>query len=210
MTAEQGSVEWLRERMGMITCSRLKDVLARSSAYAFQLHRERTDPVEPKVYAREPAPLAWGHLNEPRAIAAYELSRDLDVERIGFARHPTMPRFGGSADGLVLDGMIEVKNPYDSGYHLKSLIDGWHKEEAQELQIQGLMEVLDVEWCDWISYDPRLEPSLMSLHVVRRQRDRRMWEERIAPAIVKFEEWIECEGFKDRSEILNGRIPTFF
>ena len=67
--------------------------------------------------------------------------------------------FGASPDGLVGEnGQIEVKCP-DTTTHLNTLLT---KEVPEEHipQITSQLACTRREWCDFVSYDPRLEPEL--------------------------------------------------
>lgn len=206
---EQGSIEWLKVRQGMLTCSRLYEVVSRSPAYARQLHRERTEEVEPVIYSREPAALAWGHRNEPRAVAAYEMSKDCEVAASGFGVHSSLPFFGGSPDGLVGDdGMVEIKCPIDPGLHQVTIVCGWSHPNRQGWQVQGLLEVFDRSWCDFVSYDPRREPHPDALIIRRKWRDIQLWETRGLPAVEWFNDWVNRGEFS--TELLLGDVPNLF
>src|ERR1700678_1013928 len=61
--------------------------------------------------------MTQGIEREPAARLAYEMEEGVMVEEIGFALHDTIPRWGGSGDGLVgVDGFVEFKGPTD-GIH---------------------------------------------------------------------------------------------
>ena len=74
---------------------------------------------------------------------------------------------GGSPDGFVGDdGMVEFKCP-TSGTHIKTLLGAECEHRAQ---IQGLLWVTGRQWCDFVSYDPRL-PEGLQLYIQRIERD---------------------------------------
>lgn len=106
---------------------------------------------------------------EPHGIAAYEAQEGVMVERIGFALHDDIPRFGCSPDGLVGDdGGLELKCP-KAGTHLKWILDGVIPEE-QLPQIDGEILVTGRAWWDFATFCPEV-PKPLQLMVIRRERN---------------------------------------
>lgn len=186
---EQRSPEWRAIRAGKTTSSRVNDVLATIKKgeaavrknYRAQLVVETLtgQPVEEYV-SKE---MQWGIDTEPFGCAAYEVAQDVSVEKIGFAIHPFIPRFGASPDGLVgADGMVEIKCP-NTATHIEYLLGGVVPAEYQP-QMLAQMACTGRAWSDFVSYDPRL-PEHLQLFICRLHRD----EARIAEIegqVVKF------------------------
>ena len=181
--APQRSMEWRYMRLGHVTASRFHDVVPRrasksgglsvgATSYLYELVGELlTDPpmVTPSPSG---AALDWGIENEPAAIGAYSMSLDAPVELTGFHRHPTEPFVGGSPDVLVGDfGICEVKCPLTFREHVRHIQDGPPPHYVS--QMRGLMWVLDREWCDFVSYDPRVRGDCQ-VHVRRIERDEKI------------------------------------
>jgi hypothetical protein len=172
----QRSVQWLLDRLGWCTCSRLKDVMAKlkdgkpakaRTDYAWDLVVERLTGNPTERYAN--AAMSWGTEQEAFARARYEAQTGEVVLETGFLKHPTIAKFGGSPDGLVgHDGGIEIKCPFNSGIHLQTIRDGMPAEHKP--QVQGYMAVAGIAWMDFISYDPRM-PAPLDIHVQRIERD---------------------------------------
>lgn len=172
---EQGSAEWLAIRLGKVTASRITDVLAKGkSGEAATREDYRTELVVQRL-TNEPgesftnAAMEWGTQTEPMARIAYEAHANVFVEQVAFVDHPTIEWFGCSPDGLVGEtGLLEIKCP-NSKTHIKYLLAG--KPLAKYVpQMQCQMAVTGKEWCDFVSYDPRL-PEDLQLFVVRLERD---------------------------------------
>jgi putative phage-type endonuclease len=172
---EQGSAEWLAIRLGKVTASRITDVLAKGkSGEAATREDYRTELVVQRL-TNEPgesftnAAMEWGTQTEPMARIAYEAQANVFVEQVAFVDHPTIEWFGCSPDGLVGEtGLVEIKCPA-SKTHIKYLLGG--KPPAKYVpQMQCQMAVTGREWCDFVSYDPRL-PEDLQLFVVRLERD---------------------------------------
>ncbi|MER2267177.1 lambda exonuclease family protein [Methylobacterium oxalidis] len=171
----QGSPEWLAERCGKVTASRIADMIKRTQngwgaprmAYLRELVAERLTGLSAPHFTS--AEMYWGSENEPVARAAYEFRFDVDVVRIGFAPHPAIAEAGASPDGLVgADGLVEFKCPKTETH-----LDTWLSQTAPEQyvpQMQWQMACTGRSWCDFASYDPRV-PDDLKLFVIRVARD---------------------------------------
>lgn len=194
---EQQTPEWLQMRVGMVTASRVDDVLAVPANGKGELKcraKYRTEIISECLTGRAaehyvtPA-MEWGIETEPLARAAYEMRLDLEVADGGFHIHDEITRFGASPDGLIgEEGLLEVKCP-TTATHIEWIIAGVTPEEYQP-QMLAEMACTGRRWCDFVSFDPRL-PKKMQLFVRRFPRN----DERIAAMekeVLKFlEEVIE-------------------
>ena len=158
---EQGSEAWHKMRLGKITASRMKDVLSKgrgkapsktAESYMFELIAERLTG-EAKPFFENDA-MRWGTETEPQARAMYEVEADVDVEEVAFIIKNEW--VGVSPDGLIgSDGMLEIKCP-TTITQLKRALAGNFSEDYTA-QIQSQLWVAEREWCDFLSFDPRLE-----------------------------------------------------
>ena len=159
---EQRSPEWMQMRIGRVTASRVSDVMAK-------LKRKEGEAESRKSYKAEivseiltgrmaehyvSKSMEWGVENEILAKAAYEMARDVAVDDVGFAVHDHIDRFGASPDGLVDDGLIEIKCP-NTTTHIDYLLAGVVPTEYQP-QMLAEMACTGRRWVDFISFDPRL------------------------------------------------------
>lgn len=71
---------------------------------------------------------------------------------------------------------MEIKCPYNSTVHLKTLMQG-HLPDEYKWQVQGQLMVLDREFCDFISYDPRMKDEANRMRIIRVERDPAMFEQ---------------------------------
>ncbi|RBA42363.1 MULTISPECIES: lambda exonuclease family protein [Acinetobacter] len=163
MNILQRSDDWYAERCGKVTASRVKDLNAKPSkgkalnALGLTILAERLTGVQKETPTN--FYMQWGIDNEQHAIAAYENETGYFVNGTGLIDHPFIEMFGASPDGLVGEnGQIEVKCP-DTTTHLNTLLT---KEVPDEYipQITSQLACTRREWCDFVSYDPRLEPEL--------------------------------------------------
>jgi putative phage-type endonuclease len=172
---EQRSESWFAARAGKVTASRISDVLARTKSgwgagrknYAAQLVAERlTGTVEPS-YCN--AAMQWGTDTEPHAREAYCQHMLCAVEEIAFVDHPTIAMAGASPDGLIGDdGLVEIKCP-GTATHIETLLGGSIPDKYR-LQMLFQMACTGRQYCDFVSFDPRL-PETMRLFVQRLPRD---------------------------------------
>lgn len=188
----QGSAAWFEARVGCVTASRVADVLAKLKRkdgeaaarynYRIQLLSEsltgQPDPHYVSTWMKE------GIENEPLARTAYELKTGNDVELVGFVLHPSIDRCGASPDGLIgRDGLIEIKCPKTTT-HIEYLLAGVVPDEYKA-QMLWQMACTGRQWCDFVSYDPRL-PEHLQLFIVRLTRD----DKEIADMEQKVEQFI--------------------
>ncbi|MGF6149024.1 lambda exonuclease family protein, partial [Kingella potus] len=106
---------------------------------------------------------------EPQARAAYMLETGNDVAETGFIPHPGIAMSGASPDGLIgADGLIEIKCP-NTATHIDFLRSGRPKPQYLA-QMQWQMACTGRQWCDFVSYDPRL-PETLAIRIKRIERD---------------------------------------
>jgi putative phage-type endonuclease len=189
--AEQGSPEWIAERCGRVTASRIADLMAKTRTrdgwgasranYAAQLIAERLTGCVAESYTS--SAMDFGTANEADARAAYEWYTDSVVQTVGFIPHPSIPMCGASPDGLLgTEGLVEIKVP-NTATHIDTLL-GQSVPSRYVLQIQWQLAVTGRQWCDFVSFDPRMSEE-MRLFVRRVERDNARIME-ISECVVEF------------------------
>jgi len=177
----QGSDEWKALRLGKVTASRVADVIAKTKTgysasranYMAQLIAERLTDTVADAYTN--AAMQHGTETEPEARSAYEFYQGVTVEQVAFVPHPKIDQAGCSPDGLVgADGLVEIKAP-NTATHLETLI-GQAVPSRYITQMQFQMACTGRQWCDFVSYDPRM-PENMRLFVKRVHRDNKLIDE---------------------------------
>jgi putative phage-type endonuclease len=174
-TATQRDADWYAARCGKVTASRFRDAMATlKNGQPAQAQRDYLTELVVERLTGQPvqkfttAAMLWGTEQEPAARAAYERVTGISVEETGFVAHDTLLA-GCSPDGLVdWDGLVEIKCPYNSAVHIETLLHGMPADHIP--QVQGPMWITGRQWCDFVSYDPRM-PEPLQLHVQRIQRD---------------------------------------
>ena len=182
----QGTGEWLAQRVGKLTASRIADATARTKTgwgasranYMAELIAERLTGNPAEQYTN--SAMQWGQETEAQARAAYVFTFDVDVIAVGFVPHPKIGMSGASPDGLVGDnGLVEFKCP-NTATHIDTLL-GAEIDGRYVKQMQWQMACAGRQWCDWVSFDPRL-PDEMQMFTRRVQRDDKMIAELEAQA----------------------------
>jgi putative phage-type endonuclease len=167
----QGTEDWKMARCGKVTGSRIADVIAKTKSgysasrdnYMAQLVCERLTGQVAEGFTN--SAMQWGTETEPLARAAYEAYTNELVEQVGFIEHPIIHNTGASPDGLVgLFGLVEIKSP-QTNTHLDTLLSGSVPTKYIP-QMMWQMRVCDRQWCDFVSFDPRL-PDKLQLFIKR-------------------------------------------
>ena len=162
---EQYSPEWWACRLGIPTASRFADVIAGGKGltrkkYLYQLVAERLTGEPSESYTN--ANMERGLAMEAEARDLYEFMADEEVQQVGFVRNGDM---GCSPDGLIGDaGLVEIKTRLPH-IQVEALLEKRCPPDNYA-QVQGQIMVCEREWCDYVSYWPKLP-----LMTVRVQRD---------------------------------------
>lgn len=173
-TSTQRSDEWFEQRIGRATASRFKDVMttirsgesAARKNYRAEIVAERLTGRREETFTSQA--MQFGIDNEATARVQYMLATENDVEECGFFTHKDMMA-GASPDGLVGEvGVLEIKCP-NTATHIETLKTA--KVPYQYYwQVMGQMWITGREWCDFVSFDPRM-PVNAQLFYTRLYRD---------------------------------------
>ena len=171
---EQRTEEWFAARLGKVTASRVADVLAKIKSgesasrknYKMELVVQRLTGKAGESFTN--AAMEWGTEQEPFARMAYEAHTGTFVKEEGFVDHPTIEGFGCSPDGIVGEGLIEIKAP-NTANHIETVLE--NKAPSKYIpQMQCQMACTGAKWCDFVSFDPRVDEDLQ-LFIIRVNRD---------------------------------------
>ncbi len=196
LDVQQRSAEWIAARLGMITSSEFKKVLAKprvegagtAQTYMDQLAWETIGGVpQHRDISRA---MQHGINCEPiaRRLYAHPEMTGRAVTEVGFIKHPTERLVGCSPDGLVGDdGIIEIKCPVSGAIHAGYILRG---PVAHKAQIQGILWITGRKWCDFISYHSATRTWKRALHIKCVDRDEE-YIERLASAVRNFRARLE-------------------
>lgn len=158
---EQGSQEWHEMRLGKVTASRIADVISngrggkpseKAKSYMIELIAEILTGKQKPFFENDA--MRWGTETEPQARAMYELKSGNEVKEVAFIKLNDF--VGVSPDGLVGDnGLIEIKCPTTITQIKRALSDDYAKDYYAQIQMQ--LWVSGRDWCDFVSFDPRLD-----------------------------------------------------
>lgn len=162
---EPGSREWQMQRVGLVTASRCAAVCAMNQAGELAPRRNYREELMVEILTGQPFPkfvtyeMQWGLDHERSALIAYELYREVMIEKSGFVLHPDIARFGATPDALIgEDGLAQVKCPTYLT-HLRTLLDKTIPVENVP-QMLGELSCTKREWNDFVSFHPHFPPHL--------------------------------------------------
>lgn len=169
MNELQRTAEWHRQREGKLTASNFAQAAGIGPGSRQQLWRRLTGAEE----FEQNSAMQWGIDMEEVALEDYITSTGklpANVTMAGFVAHPKHDWLGASPDLLIDDvfdpsfapGVGEIKCPV-----ARVLYD--EIPTYYMAQVQGLMEVTDREWCDFICWTPT------HMRVWRVERSREYW-----------------------------------
>lgn len=171
----QGSPEWLQLRCGKVTASRVADIVRKTTKgpsasrarYLGELVAERLTGVPAESFKSKD--MEWGNATEETARQFYAFMGDHKLEAVAFVCHPNIEMSGSSPDQLVDDdGLLEIKCPA-THTHIETLLSG-EIEPDYVKQMQWQMACTGRDWCDFVSFDPRM-PEDMRMFLKRVPRD---------------------------------------
>lgn len=163
-TAEKQLSDWQKARLGKITASRFGLVKKLKTgnwgetalSYLYDLIGEHLTGQPSQTFTGNDA-TEWGNEWEAEAIEAYKKRTGRKVKESNtFLQHPELQFVGGTPDGLVGEkGVIEIKCPYNFKNHLRTVINRTVPDEYIS-QVYGHLWLSGRDWCDFVSFDPRI------------------------------------------------------
>jgi len=197
MLVEQRSPEWFSARKGKITSSEIYKIMGESKGKENSLSDTAKTYLLQKISEKvggftTPAvgeALEWGIELEETARKIYEVNAGAEVVPCSFINIGDY--YGGSPDSIVKpDGVLEIKCPYNTVNHLKhGLItsDAEFQKTSPNYYYQCIshMNVTGAKWCDFISFDPRVDSEyIMFVYRLHRNEDEiKYMNERIEVAV---------------------------
>lgn len=175
---EQGDAVWHETRLGKVTASNVKHALAMDkdgkkplkarSDYMMKLLCERLTGTTSRNYVSPE--MEWGTAEERYARAAYEVRNGVECTLYGIAIHRDYDWYAASPDGIVnTTGGVEFKNP-TTLKHLTWKLYGLLPDE-HVYQCHSIIDVWELDFLDFFSYDSRLPPHLAEFQAPRLWRD---------------------------------------
>ena len=155
---EQRTPEWYEYRKNRLTASDLWSVMDSNESKMYDILKKKCGVEQP--YKLGPA-LLHGIKFEEVATWIYQRRNEVVIVEFGCLPHQFIPYFGASPDGICgvkskntnyIGRMLEIKCP-------KSRIITGFIPEGYRAQMQGQLEVCDLEYCDYMECDIQVYPS---------------------------------------------------
>ena len=147
MDTQQGTPAWFNARKGKLTASNFGAAAGVNPYVSRRKALRQTLGLETFTGSNEAC--LWGTKNERNAIKDYMVRTGNVVTSKGLFTHPNYSWLAGSPDGLIgEEGMIEVKCPFVKMTPHTRIPPHYY------CQINGLLEILDRQWCDFVSWTP--------------------------------------------------------
>lgn len=200
---QQGSAEWIQERLGRFTASEIHKLIPsgkggnKFSETGKTYILEKLVELETGFQASEiygPA-LDWGTEHEPMAREWYTKLTGNVVQEAYF--EPYGAHAGGSPDGLVGElGIIEIKCPFRTVNHFKYRMARTADDLPPEYfwQIQMNLLCTGRSWCDFVSFDPRVRTKELGIFILRvsaAKAEQELLKSRIADAVLLLNQYRE-------------------
>jgi putative phage-type endonuclease len=168
MIIQQGSQEWKQLRAGKVSGSRIADIIAKTkSGYSTSRENYMTELVIERFGVLNDsftnAAMQHGTETEPFARHEYAIKNGVMVDEVDFVDHPRIAMAGASPDGLVSDGLVEIKCP-NSATHFNYLLAGVVPEKYKP-QMAWQMACTNAKWCDFVSFDNRCPDGLQYFQI---------------------------------------------
>lgn len=166
---EQGSKEWLRSKLGVISGSNVSSAIAKKGTATREGYMmELIAQIATGEMAEIDGPaLRWGKENESQARSAYEFETNSVVTSVGFI-YGKNRRIGVSPDGIITNSKgLELKCPFTSKVHIDFLLMDKIKIEYL-YQVQFSMFVTGFNTWDFASYDKRMRKDVLKIHTIER------------------------------------------
>ena len=194
LKSEQGSEQWLQDRLCVITGTRLKDVMGTPKAQDSlinELIAEYLTQTPKETY--KSAHMQRGNDEEQFAIKQYEEQTKARIESFGLCLHDKYEWLGLSPDGFTssLKHGVEVKAPNTDtlvGYLRAGVIPKeYHWQVVQYFIVNEKLETLD-----FLPYDPRINLTKLQLVPIRvTRKDLQKDIDKAMERLLKFrEKWI--------------------
>lgn len=168
-SAQQGSDVWHQARLGVITASRAKDVVAKATTATRATYMAELIAAVGTGLAKDLnfKQMEWGHAHEDAARSSYEFITGDDLTEVPFVFKDETFRIGASPDSFSPKRGVEIKCPYDSTHYILFATEGKAKSEWL-WQVNFSMWVCGLETWDLCQFDPRMRNNPLHIRTIER------------------------------------------
>ena len=176
---EQRSDLWFEMRRCKITSSEIHKIMGGKEGALTETTKTYLLERAAQYFGGQAAPsngaaLEWGIELEDLALEVYQERTGIVATKCSFIE--VNKHYGGSPDALVgTEGTVEIKCPFNSANHFKhglitSDAEFYKAAPAYYYQCISHMICANAQWCDFISFDPRVQPEY-GMFIYRLHRD---------------------------------------
>lgn len=192
--------EWQKARLGKITASQFEKVKKLKTgvwgetamSYLYDLIGEHLSGQPSETFTGGKA-TQWGNMYEAEAIRQYTKRTKRKVKPGKFVPDGRLKLVGGTPDGFVGEkGLIEAKCPFNYKNHIRTVMNKTVPDEYLP-QVLGNLMLTGREWCDFVSYDPRIQGPQKLVIVRVRKEDFGPEIEELATLIIEFYELLTAK-----------------
>lgn len=191
---EQRTDLWDKQRLGKFTASEIYKLMgvpkSKTDIFTDTAYTYILDKVSEELTGFAPVKngeaLVWGIEQESQAKKWFTTITGKTIEEVGFIS--LNEHSGGSPDGIVEDGIIEIKCPYNTVNHIKHILDSDNFRSNfpdYYWQMQMNMLVTETQKAYFISFDPRIDSDcgMYIKEIERNQADIDLMVEKINEAV---------------------------
>lgn len=183
-----GDPKWFDARRGLLTSAKIHDAtkkrqkggthdLATRRKLKFEMLAELSTKKTTEHFVTDA--MQWGIDTEHRARAEYEFRTGRNVEPVGLVLHPTSEHFAATTDGWIKEegGILEIKCPNTDTHWEYLAADEIPSEYLDQIDWQMACCGPEIQWADFVSFDPRIQDPDFQMLIVRRERNQKRIEE---------------------------------
>ena len=200
LEVDQGSDEWFKLKLGVISASNIEYILAKKggvgrTTYVCKLIAQIGTQEMPEVSAKA---MEWGKEHEQEARSAYAFVTGNEVNEVAFIFKDEFMRAGASPDGLIYSVKrgLELKVPFTSAVHAQFICCEKIKKEYI-LQCQFGMWCTGFDTWDFCSFDPRFLSQMLKVKTIERdEKTMNIFDEKVPEFIEEMDEMLKVAGIK--------------
>lgn len=209
---EQGSSEWLKQRLGKINGSRIGDLMTSGRkgemfgntalSYIYEVCAERDllqkyidDDYLFEIYQQQVSIsnkfIEFGHDNEDFAAERYQFVTGCELEECESIQHPTIPYFSASPDRMAIKDalrkVVEIKCPLPKTF-IEYMAEVKDNETLKAVnpkyfyQVQAEMSCTGLDRADFVVFCPFLKHNIHIVEITRDEAVIAEFEKRITAA----------------------------
>lgn len=165
---EQGTFEWHQLRLGRVTSTNFKKAISDSYLELIdELIAEEETGMSDDIDFISPD-MQRGIDYEPLAARQYEQMKGVKCDQVGFITSTEYPFLGVSPDRCIgKEGVLEIKCP-KSKTHIRYIRMNKVPSDYFSQCLVHFIVNTDLEWVDFMSYDPRVERKPVFLYRTER------------------------------------------